>query len=276
MDKPLFFKNTDGKFLFIRHGQTVFNQDQTSENKLIIKTQAEYIDSHLSEKGISQAKSICDQVGAFDVEAVYVSPLTRALQTAFYVFENHPQRDKIVIKVHPFITETVNGVHDFSCDIDERKNKFNMESKVKFDWSIFDSFFDTKRRQDLYYMEYMDNFNDEQKKEIFGKVYQAYDTGNKEILLKSIANMSKYAVDLGLLRCESLKAMLQRGNKFELFLKDTYKETEKDLKRKVITITHSSLCKVLTSPKAYYMKEIPDFPDDCYMMKNCEIISMNI
>ena len=36
--------------------------------------------------------------------------------------------------------------------------------------------------------------------------------------------MSKYAVDLGLLRCESLKAMLQRGNKFELFLKDTYKD----------------------------------------------------
>ena len=37
----------------------------------------------------------------------------------------------------------------------------------------------------------MDNFNDEQKKEIFGKVYQAYDTGNKEILLKKKEEFQK-------------------------------------------------------------------------------------
>lgn len=276
MDSPLFNKDSNGKFLFIRHGETIFNSYTTPENKFEIKTKAEYINSPLSDKGKEQAKSLNETVNKFYIEDIYVSPLTRALQTAYLIFENHPQRENIVIKVHPWVTETVSGVHDFSYDISERKAEFNMNSKVKFDWSIFDEFFPTKKEQDLNFLEYIDYFDEQQRHDTFDPIYKAYDEGNKEELIKNVAYLSRYAVDHGFLRCETLKAMLQRGNRFKLYLKDKYKDTFNDLNKKVIVVTHSSLCKILTSKKAYAMKEIPDFPDDSYMMNNCEIISMNI
>ena len=90
---PLFYTNTTGKFLYIRHGKTLFNQVETEENKFIVKVDKNYLDSPLADVGISQAKSIQSIVNIFDIEEIYVSPLTRALQTASYIFENHPQRD---------------------------------------------------------------------------------------------------------------------------------------------------------------------------------------
>ena len=274
---PLFYTNTTGKFLYIRHGKTLFNQVETEENKFIVKVDKNYLDSPLADVGISQAKSIQSIVNTFDIEEIYVSPLTRALQTASYIFENHPQRENITIKVHPLITETVNGVHDFTYDITERKNKFNLNTHpVKFDWCYFDQKFPSKQEQDLNFLTYIDYFNEKQKKEAFGRVYDVYNKGNIEELKQSVADLSKYAVDAGFPRCEKLKSMLNRGLAFETFLKVKHKETLNNTNRKVIVIMHSSFGKICTSEKALNMEEINDFPDDCYMMKNCEIISKNI
>ena len=247
------------------------------KNKFIIKTYKQYIDSPLSSLGLSQAKSIQVYANKFDIEEIYVSPLTRALQTALYIFANHPQRDKLVIKIHPLITETVSGVHDFAYDITERKRLFNMNSfPIKFDWTYFDEKFPTKKEQDLNFLSYIDYFNEEQKNETFSKIYEAYEENNKEKLKQNVADLSKYAVNLGLYRCEKLQSMLKRGLEFEKFLKDKHKQTIEDSTKKVIVVTHSSFGKICTSEKALSMGDIPDFPKDCYMMSNCEIISKNI
>ena len=274
---PLFFQDTSGKFLYIRHGKTHFNHASTPENRFIIKTQKNYINCPLSEIGISQAKSIQSIVNNFDIEAIYVSPLTRTLQTVLHIFENHPQKDNIIIKVHPLITESVSGVHDFSYDISERKQQFNINSQpIKFDWSYFDKKFPTKKEQDLNFLSYIDYFNEEQKKETFGKIYDAYDKEDIEELKESIADLSKYAVNLGLLRCEKLQSMLKRSLEFENFLRETHKQTITDTNKKVIVVMHSSFGRICTSEQALTMENIPDFPEDCYMMSNCEIISKNI
>ena len=45
----------NGKFLFIRHGQTICNSDKNNKER---KINYEYIDSHLSPKGIEQSKEL--------------------------------------------------------------------------------------------------------------------------------------------------------------------------------------------------------------------------
>ena len=45
---------------------------------------------------------------------------------------------------------------------------------------------------------------------------------------------------------------------------------------KVLVFTHSAFIKISSSEKAYGMKDIDTYPDDCVIIKNCGMISMNI
>ena len=71
-----------GKFLFIRHGQTLCNSDKNYKER---KFNSNYIDSHLSKKGIKQSKELKNIIKNMNIECIYVSPLYRSLETVKYV-----------------------------------------------------------------------------------------------------------------------------------------------------------------------------------------------
>lgn len=62
---------------FVRHGQSVDNASPVFQS----------INSPLSEKGITQAKSIADRLAGISFEALIASPVIRAKETAQYISE---------------------------------------------------------------------------------------------------------------------------------------------------------------------------------------------
>ena len=271
----LYEKNIDGKFIYIRHGETQYNHNSKTIAKKIIKVDPQYLDSHLSQKGINQAKHLQSEINKLDIEQIYVSPLFRALETVTLMLENHPKIKEIIVKVHPLITETVSGVHDFPKSIQKTKEKFNMNSKVKIDWILFDSLFTDEKHQELFFIDYIDQLNEKCKSEIISKIEKAYQE-NKSDLPKLFGFLSKVGVDKGLARLESLKHMFERNLKFKEFLKETHKSTINETNKKVLVVTHSAYSKMATTLEAYGMTEIKDFPNDAYKLDNCEMISMII
>ena len=169
--EKLYEKNTNGKILYIRHGQTNYNKNSNKSNLNIISTKPEYIDCDLNEKGIEQTNKLSNQIIKLKIEQIYVSPLSRALHTALILFKNHPDKDKIIIKIHPLITEVISGVHGFVFDIQNSKKIYNMDNEIKFDWSIFDSYYKSYIDQDLFFLNFIDCFSEKKLKEKLDKIY---------------------------------------------------------------------------------------------------------
>lgn len=135
------------KFYFMRHAETLYN----AINDKSVKYNPEYADSHLSEKGIKQAKSKQKELNEFNIELVYVSPYYRAIETMIYSLENHPNAENIIAYVHPKISELAGMMHEFILDIKQTKNDFK-NSKIKVNWSIFDEYVkNTKYGENLFF-----------------------------------------------------------------------------------------------------------------------------
>ena len=271
--EKLYEKNTNGKILYIRHGQTNYNKNSNKSNLNIISTKPEYIDCDLNEKGIEQTNKLSNQIIKLKIEQIYVSPLSRALHTALILFKNHPDKDKIIIKIHPLITEVISGVHGFVFDIQNSKKIYNMDNEIKFDWSIFDSYYKSYIDQDLFFLNFIDCFSEKKLKEKLDKIYSFYGKDNLKIKLGEFA---KSRVDSGFKRFETLNHLFKRNLEFKNFLYETHKNTLNDIDKKIIIITHSAFTKISTSKKAYLEELKSIFPNDCYKINNCEIISIFI
>ena len=269
--EKLYDSNLNGKILYIRHGQTNYNKNSNKSNLNIMKIKSEYIDCDINEKGIEQTKKISNIIEQLDIEEIYVSPLSRTLHTALILFKNHPQKDKIIIKVHPLITEVISGVHGFSFDIQNNKKIYNLKSEIKFDWSIFDSYYNTPIEQDLFFFNFIDCLIKKKLKEKKDKINEYYNKGNLKVKL---GEFSKFGVDSGFKRFETLNHLFKRNLEFKKFIYDKHKNTLEDTEKKIIIITHCAFTQISTSKKAYLGNLKNNFPDDCYKISNCEIISI--
>ena len=112
--KKLYEKNTLGKFLYIRHGETDYNKNYLKYKPNKIRTEKDYIDCKLNSKGISQAQQIKKLIKNFEIETVYVSPLYRSIETASIIFDTNIKKNNFPIYIHPLLTESVSGVHNFT------------------------------------------------------------------------------------------------------------------------------------------------------------------
>jgi broad specificity phosphatase PhoE len=268
--EALYEKNTNGNILVIRHGQTYYNQNEPLFTKYEVNTNPDLLDSELNELGKQQAEEAQPILNQFKVKYAFSSPLMRCLQTTYLALLKHPQRDDIVVIVHPLITETVNGVHDYIVDLEGKKKLYNMQSEVKFDWSYFDDYFPDPKVREVYFLEFVNNYEPGE---------QAVEDLKRDLLAGStkenLTKFAKYFQDVGR-RPETLKAMFNRGLKFKEFLRGLLKDVKFEENEKVLIFTHSSFIMVLNSEMAYTLDEFEDFPGDCYKPKNLEILSINI
>lgn len=111
-------KDTKGKLLFFRHGETFFNIDPDRQGRL---TNSKYVDCHLDEKGIEQSKSLQNILNKFTIEKIYISPMYRVFQTIYYALENHPNLKNITVVVHPLVNEVTSCVQDYLLNIKQTK-----------------------------------------------------------------------------------------------------------------------------------------------------------
>lgn len=266
-------KDTSGKILLLRHGETFFNIDPDKTGR---KTNYKYIDCKLTPKGIEQSKSLKDKINKFSIEVIYISPMYRAFQTVFYALENHPNASNIKIIVHPFVNEVTSCVQDYLLDIKKTKNEFNINSKLKFDWSIFDEYVkNIEYDENFYYFDFFDCLEKNKKNQTYKKLKKLYD-------MKDFANLEKALGELAIFRyqqkkrLESLKHLQFRFNKFLKFIKQKHRNTLDDNKNKILVVTHTSFIKCATDRTVYDNEDIQNFHPNAYSTKNCEIISIKL
>ena len=267
--EKLYELNTNGKFLFIRHGQTYFNKYSKERGSKKVKTDKNLLDSELSEEGIKEGEKFSEFYNKFKIEEIYVSPLYRALQSAYYLFKNHPQKDNIVIKIHPLLTEITNAVHDISFDLIHRNKKdFNLNSEIKFDWSLFDEIYKTEEEQNFFYFDNIDRLDNNIIMEQYNIISNSF---GKENYKDNIINLIKLSLDKSM---ESPKHVFERFIKFKHFLKEKYKDNLNETEKKVFVVTHSSFLKCGTSKNIYYYNKDKGMPYDGCFPKNFEVLSI--
>lgn len=268
--EKLYENNTNGKFLFIRHGQTYFNKGMSEKGLLSVKADPNLLDSELTNEGIEKGKDKSKFYEQFNIEQIYVSPLYRTLQSAYYLFRNHPQKDNIIIKVHPLCIEITNAVHDIPYNLIHRNKKdFNMNSEIKFDWSYFDSLYKSEKEQLFFYFDNIDTIDDKIKKEKYNLISESYGKDNYK---DNICSLIKLSLEKHM---ESPKHVLERFNKFKDYLREKHKDTLNDNNSKVFVLTHNCFLKCGTS-KTVYSYSINDdiIPNDCCSPNNFDVVSI--
>ncbi|CAI2370211.1 unnamed protein product [Moneuplotes crassus] len=99
--------------LLIRHAQSLYNekslqlkaQDSGSEEYKLNAMDVSMRDCNLSEAGLTQTKNLQEQINLLNIRIVLVSPLKRALSTAYHLFCEHPNFENIQFIVVPEIRE---------------------------------------------------------------------------------------------------------------------------------------------------------------------------
>ena len=108
----------------IRHGWALHNElFKNNNHNTDIFYNKKYYDTPLTEKGISQAKELSKSWNdKYQIELVLVSPLTRTLQTAEYIFNN----TDIPIIAFDYLKEYPQGLHTCNkrSDLSILKDKF--------------------------------------------------------------------------------------------------------------------------------------------------------
>ena len=267
--KSKYSTDLNGKFLFMRHGKTNFNSDHEKIRQINIS----YIDCHLSQKGIQQVKAKQNIINSLSIEKVYVSPFYRALQTAEILLENHPNLNNIPIIVHPKIAEIGGCTHDFIFDIKKNKNDFNINTKVKFNWNIFDEYI---RRinydENFFYFEEYDNIKQDLKNEIYNNLRELYENKKSELYQQALEKLAMFRIEYKK-KFESVQHEYNRFLEFKNNLNKEHNLTLNNNNEKILIISHSSFIKIATSPGPYKEKKSKAHPS-CHSMENLEIISI--
>ena len=269
---PIFKKDLGGKIIFIRHGETDYNIDFAKKGAKI-KYDINYLDGHLNSNGIKQAEKTAEIFKNIDVEAIYVSPLYRTLESASIIFKNHPKKSELQLIIHPLLTEVISSMNNFTDDIDLKKSIYNEKSEIKIDWSIFNEEFKTKEEQNFYYMNYVNLLSKTKYEYIKNNMYNSLKAGKMK---ESISELGKIIRDLKMKRIESLEHLFNRTVKFKEYLKDKYKNSISNSNKKIIIISHSCFGQMFTSNECYGKTNIKEYPKDCCDMSNCEAISVFI
>lgn len=268
-NKPKFTTDLKGKFLFMRHGKTEFNSDKD----ILRQVNPLYIDCHLSNKGIDQIKLKQKLINTLSIEKVYVSPFYRTLQTVSILLENHPNLKNISVIVHPKIAEIGGCTHDFIFDIKQNKKDFNMNSKVRFDWSEFDEYIKKiNYDENFFYFEEFNNLADNIKLEIYNNLKELYDKKEVKLYKKAMEKLANLRIK-NHKKFETINHEYNRFLEFKNNLNKIHKFTLKDKNKKILIISHSSFIKISTSPGPYQENNKKAHPS-CHPVKNAEIISI--
>ena len=255
------------KFYFMRHGETWYNLSKEKS----VKWNSEYADCHLSEKGIKQAKSTQNFFNKLDIEIIYVSPYYRCLQTMTYAFENHPNVKNIIAYVHPNIAELAGMMHEFILDISQTKKDFNMNSKVKVNWDIFDNYVkNLKYGENLFFFDNWNLIEDKKKLEISDKLNKIYEKGDMKLYKEEISKILKERYKIRP-KFESYKHAYERFIDFKNYLYEKHKDSIDNKNKKIIAISHKLFISIASSSSGFESDEINKFAPDCLTLNNCEI-----
>ena len=239
------------KLLFIRHGISEFNYINRKDKETGVFTIDKYatdemMDAPLHSIGIEQAIEKRPFVENISVEYVFVSIFRRALETSYLLFQNHPNRDKIRMIVHPLIGEKFHCNHDVMRDFASIREKFESKTELTYDFTLFDAY----EHPRLYYIY---EINDPPREQLLKRILEGKEK-EQEVFLE----MAK-GQDLPL---ETYANCIQRGARFIDYLKNFVKARDTHNCTFVI-ITHSQFFRHFSATEV--TKEESDPINGCRM-----------
>lgn len=269
-------RNQNGKFLYIRHGQTDYNltsasiendsslSNSTKEEKIKnFRSDPNFLDCKLNDKGKEQSENLRLIIDNLSVKYIFCSPLRRCIETMLISLSTYKKKDELKIFIHPLLSEVVHTIHDGSIDMTE-KTWFYNDLSSKLGLSI-----DWKYMKTLEY-DYMFDFIDND----YEKVVNSCGEDGKKSLSSILKHYyQKYSSDY---IPESVSAAFTRSLKMKHFLIDFEKNTQKqEGKEKILLFSHSGFIKTSTISVDY---EVIDekYPENIYFPENCEVISIDI
>ena len=175
---------TKQKFLLIRHAESEFNLERaTSKDRSSVIYNKYLIDCKITNTGESQISFSMSKINPLPISLVLVSPLKRALQTAKFLFKDHPSNPRFVVV--PYLRERVSASCDLSDFIDKPLKEFE-----EFDWSNMMKLIEGKKgvywlSEELCNVEAMDEIRkisdpDDQKMEIVKWMEEYFKSEKKE------------------------------------------------------------------------------------------------
>ncbi|EAS00629.1 histidine phosphatase family (branch protein 1) (macronuclear) [Tetrahymena thermophila SB210] len=131
-------QNKDQHIYEIKRGG-IFKQDPEWRQLMLDEV---YFDTPLHNVGIHQCLANQEKVNEIDFEVVLVSPLQRTLQTCLYLFQNHPNRQKIHFLIYPLVSEGVCATsclaYETNTSLRERMTKLAQSYNINLDFSLLD------------------------------------------------------------------------------------------------------------------------------------------
>ncbi|CAI2376181.1 unnamed protein product [Moneuplotes crassus] len=269
------FLKEGSQVLLLRHANSKYNfayetmtsKGYTEEDEKKLRVKKDLRDSPLSDLGIQQCIKAQPLANKLKVDHVFVSPLKRALETAYYVFMNHPNFDNIQFILMPILKEAIDTTCDIPVNVQETVEEFKGKFP-KFDTSELEKYSDP-----LHF--FLEDINlDFSKKILSSKILDSNDplcSNAYDLLLDEINE--NYPAQI-----ETRKSAITRVNKAKKVVKDFLESTELDSDSKVVLVGHSNYFKMWTGKWdrdiSSYGDQLPE-PSDSVFLRNCQFLPDN-
>jgi Fructose-2,6-bisphosphatase len=245
----------------IRHAQSLYNVVSAKVKSeglepFTFKFKEEYIDCGISPDGIEQAKQAGEILKDVNIRLVITSPFRRCLLTTHYIFQNHPNKPKVL--VWPIVRERIESSCDIPSDIEELKKEFPL-----YDFSEVEKY----KQPNFWLFETMTNQT--MKSDLLSEMDQLFKT--EEEKLKS------YRLWLAKKMEMTYPALSEHGKDiFErtLMAKSALERVVQELKgdEKLALVSHSGFLIRFTSSAV----DEKGAPVDGRYFKNCDIVEYNL
>lgn len=244
--------------LLLRHANSQYNYEfsqmekyeYSDEDYKTLRIKKDLRDAHLSKLGIKQCERAQGLANQLKVDSVLVSPLRRAMETAYHVFKNHPSFDNIKFIVVPKLREAVDTAWDIPVNILDTVEEYKTKFK-NLDVSLLKEYGDVSHY-------FLRDINQPFAKKILSVKQQDSEDpmgSNAFDLLLEYINVN-YPV-----KSESKKNILNRISKVKEYVKNILETNKIDEDSKVVWVGHSYYFKMWTGKWERDIKEYDEIPE---------------
>lgn len=248
--------NNGSQVILLRHANSQYNfeydklteRDFTDEDYKSLRIRKDLRDAPLSELGIQQCMNAQAMANKLKPKYVIVSPLRRALETAYYTFNTHPNFDSIQFILLPVLKEGLDTACDIPYNILDTIEEFKMKFK-NFDTS------ELKKYIDASHFFFTDINQDFSKDILSAKIQDSSDPMGSNAFELTLESINQNYPE----RLESTKNILLRIETAKKFVEDFLKQNPLEDDSKIILVGHSCYFKYWTGK---WEKEISAYSDN--------------
>ena len=241
-------------------GSTEKDPDYAYLQEIKDKLDIHLADPSLHKKGLAQAIKAQASVNKMNVKYVFVSPLSRTLETCKNLFATYPDKENVHFVVHPVVRELMGS----PCDVpvDTLKDKRAEYEALGYDFGMLDKF----EKKDLFFLYSM---NSPEREELFEEIEKNQDKHYVQVIA-DVIKRKKNEAKKGNRKIESFVNARQRAVNFAEFLVNFIPSAGLKEGEDIVIVTHSLFISYSTA--TYWT---PDGSISVGNIPHCEPIEFN-